>query len=181
MQFEPFLDRFSRVIRNELGATIGEVIAKQDIAPAQKVADKYLQTDIDSCYREYILARMAKYGAVVQQLGNTPTGTLNCALVLWDQKLFFEVHEVLEDVWIRASGTEKEILQALIRAAGVYIKLEYGYTDAAKKIAAKAIPVLQANQDFLHNYFDPDILIAALQECSLPAPQLLDAGSESRG
>ena len=90
MQFEPFLDRFSRIIRNDLGATIGEVIDEQDIAPAQKVADKYLGMDIDSCYREYILERLSRYAAVVEQLGNIKKDTINHALVLWDQGLFLK-------------------------------------------------------------------------------------------
>lgn len=173
MQFEPFQDRFSRIIRNDLGATIGEVLARQDIESARKVAEKYLRADIDSCYRGYIEERLAKYSAVVELLDTVPADTLWQALVLWDHQLFFEVHEVLEDAWIRARGKEKQILQAMIRAAGVYIKLEYDYTEAAQKIARKAIPVILTNRDLLDAYFDPDTLVAALRECSLPPPQLL--------
>lgn len=171
--FEPFQDRLSRIIRNDLGTTIGEVLAEQDIEPALKVADRFLQTDIDPCYRKYIEERLAKYHAVVEQLESVPTDTLWQVLVLWDQQLFFEVHEVLEDAWMKAAGSEKEIFQAMIRAAGVYMKLEHGYIDAAKKIAAKAMPVLETHRNFLSNYFDPERLLAALQECALPPPSLL--------
>ena len=138
-----------------------------------------MRTDIDQCYKEYILDKLARYAAVIRQLDDVPKDTLSQAIILWDQGLFFEVHEVLEHDWIRASGAEKEILQAMIRAAGVYIKLEYGYTDAAKKIAAKAVPVLTANHDYLATYFDPDRLISALQVPDSPPPLLLNTNPGS--
>ncbi len=71
------------------------------------------------------------------------TDPIQQAVVLWNLGLFFEVHEVLEHVWYTAEGKMKATLQALIRAAGVYIKREYGFNDSADRIAAKAIPVLE--------------------------------------
>ena len=61
---------------------------------------------------------------------------LAIAVILWDLDLFFEVHEILEPPWIKAQGDRKLLLQALIRAAGVYINLELGYTDRAAKISS---------------------------------------------
>ena len=53
-------------------------------------------------------------------------------------------------------------LQALIRAAGVYIKLEFGYERQAAKMAGKAREVLATSDDLLRDYFDPAELLAAL-------------------
>ncbi|MDH3329642.1 MAG: DUF309 domain-containing protein, partial [Desulfobulbaceae bacterium] len=97
------------------------------------------------------------------------------ALVLWDQKLFFEVHEVLEHAWLKAGGEEKLVLQAMIRAAGVYIKLEYGYRESARKIANRALPILEEHKEFLAAYFEPEKLLRCLRDLTLPPPDLLDA------
>jgi hypothetical protein len=102
-----------------------------------------------------------------------PDDVLWQALVLWDQKLFFEVHEVLEHAWHQAAGDEKKILQAMIRAAGVYIKLEYGYAEAARKMAGRALPVLMQQRVFLTRYFDPTRLISALKDLNAEPPHLL--------
>ena len=93
--------------------------------------------------------------------------------MLWDQQLFFEVHEVLEHAWLTAAGAEKQILQAMIRAAGVYIKLEYGYPAAAGKMAGRALPVLQKNRDFLARYFEPELLMRPLAVLDPNPPRLL--------
>jgi hypothetical protein len=63
-------------------------------------------------------------------------------------------------------------MQALIRAAGVYIKRQYGYHDSASRIAAKAIPVLEENRLLLAAYFDPGTLILALGDATISAPVL---------
>ena len=63
-------------------------------------------------------------------------------------------------------------LQALIRAAGVYIKREYGFNDSANRIAAKAIPVLEANQDILEVYFKTEKLVSALKTPEASPPIL---------
>ncbi len=53
MQFEPFQDRLSRDIRNDLSATIGTVLDQLDLSEAQEVADRYLSRDIKSYYKDY--------------------------------------------------------------------------------------------------------------------------------
>lgn len=174
MQFEPFLDRLSRDIRNDLAATVGTMLDKRDIGPVQKVADQYLGSDIASCYREYIEERLVRYRSVLKQIGQESNDVFRQALVLWDHNLFFEVHEILEHAWVKASGREKKIFQAMIRAAGVYIKMEYGYSDAARKIARKALPVLKANKTYLADYFEPEKLLSSLQDSNPHPPRLLD-------
>jgi hypothetical protein len=68
----------------------------------------------------------------------------------------------------------KLTLQALVRAAGVYIKREYGYHDSAGRIAEKAVPVLAENRALLVHYFDPDKLIEALLTPDSVPPRLLN-------
>jgi hypothetical protein len=173
MQFEPFQDRLSRDIRNDLSATMVEMLEQLDPGAAQKVAGRYLGMDIESYYKKYIDDRRARSQFALKLMRKGPGEVLWRALVLWDQKLFFEVHEVLEHAWHQAAGDEKKILQAMIRAAGVYIKLEYGYAEAARKMAGRALPVLMQQRVFLTRYFDPTRLISALKDLNAEPPHLL--------
>lgn len=152
---------------------MAKVLQEKDIGAAQLVADQYLGTKIDQCYKDYINDRLARYRDSIDKVSSGPDDVFWQALVLWDQQLFFEVHEVLEHVWHTATGSEKKILQAMIRAAGVYIKLEYGYVESARKIAGHAIPVLSENKKFLSRYFDPENLLVALKECNSQPPRML--------
>ena len=82
------------------------------------------------------------------------------------------MHEILEPAWIGASGDEKRLLQALIRAAGVYINLELGYEQRARKICAKALPVLKELHEELTGSIDGKALIVALETLSTDPPRL---------
>jgi hypothetical protein len=82
------------------------------------------------------------------------------------------MHEVLEHAWYHAQGSRKAVLQAMIRAAGVYVKLEYGYTRQAAKIAMKALNVLEGNTVLLREYFAPEELLQALKALA-PTPPIL--------
>ena len=92
---------------------------------------------------------------------------------LWNERLFFELHEVLEHAWYHAEGDHKLLLQAMIRAAGVYVKLEYGYVRQAAKMAGKAREVLENSRDILRQYFDPEELLTALASLDPVPPRLL--------
>ena len=173
MQFEPFQDRLSRDIRNDLSATMGTVLDQLDLSEAQEVADRYLSRDIKSYYKDYITDRIVRYQLALGIISKGSVDPFWRALVLWDQKLFFEVHEILEYAWYQATGDEKKILQAMIRAAGVYIKLEYGDTEAARKMANRALPVLIKHRVYLDRYFNSARLITGLRDFNVETPFLL--------
>lgn len=176
-KFEPFMDRLSRDIRNDLSETIFQVLQTRSVDPAEKVAIGYIRENLAQCYVDYIHQRLQRYEAVLAQEKVLDSGDILWqTLLLWDEQLFFEVHEVLEESWLREQGKKKLFLQAMIRAAAVYIKLEHGYRPAAKKIAGKAIPVLQDNRDLLKKYIIPDVLIESLVTLRQPPPKLLLAG-----
>ncbi|MHB8788812.1 MAG: DUF309 domain-containing protein [Desulfobulbaceae bacterium] len=172
--FEPFQDRLSRDIRNDLSTAFIKAVALLDPEPVRRTATQYLEQAAGECYREYIEERLRRYEKALARFRREPSAVLWQAAVLWDLQLFFEVHELLEQAWLKAAGDEKLVLQALIRAAGVYIKLEYGYRDAALKMAGHALPVLAAHRETLSHFFDPAPLLQALASPSLPPPQLLD-------
>ncbi len=167
------MDRLSRDIRNDLSEALVTVLADKSLEPAEKVAALYLEEALPPIYTHYIDDRLKCYAKALQTIAAGGADPLWQGLVLWDLRLFFEVHEILEHAWLNAQGEEKKFLQSMIRAAGVYIKLEHGYGAAAQKIAAKALPVLEANRQRLAIYTTPEKLTAALHDLSIEPPLLL--------
>jgi hypothetical protein len=162
--FNPFEDRLSRDIRNDLSEAFSEAVETGSDTKLLEVVNSYLDRHLAPHYLDYIDARYQRYQQALETIKkNKIAKPIAQAVVLWNLGLFFEVHEVLEHAWYNAKGNMKATLQALIRAAGVYIKSEYGFVDSAARIAAKATPVLESNRDLLIEYFDPQTLINALQ------------------
>ena len=171
--FDPFRDRLSRDIRNDLSESLLTCRTQHQLTAAQAVANSYLATNPEPCYVDYINNRLDRYAKFLALIADGPADVVWQGFVLWDLGLFFEVHEILEQAWMQAFGDEKTFLQALIRAAGFYIKREYGFDDGAAKMAAKAVPVLAANVHRLAVHIDPERLLAALRTTTGKPPLLL--------
>jgi hypothetical protein len=171
MQFNPFEDRLSRDIRNDLSETVIELLESGSIAGAEEVAAGYRQQNLTTQYLDYIDERLQRYMLALETL-SADCGLLDQAAVFWDLELFFEVHEILEPAWIKATGDKKRLLQALIRAAGVYINLELGYGQRARKISAKALPVIKELQQELVGSINGEALIEALESLPVKPPRL---------
>jgi hypothetical protein len=170
--FDPFQDRLSRDIRNDLSESLLPCLHENRLSAAREIADRYLAKNPPPQHVAYINDRLERYGRFLALIAEGPADVLWQGLVLWDLGLFFEVHELLEHAWLRSQGAEKALLQAMIRAAGFYIKLEYGFSVGAAKMAARALPVIEANRQRLAAYTDPDRLIEALRTHN-PEPPLL--------
>lgn len=176
--FNPFEDRLSRDIRNELSEGLAQAVETGNGHALAATVARYRQQPLADCYRKYLEDRCARYekalNAIHPAIRPGITDPIHRSLILWNLGLFFEVHEVLEHAWYTAEGKMKLTMQALIRAAGVYIKREFGYSDSAARIAAKAIPVLKENRSILAAYFEPDQLIRALDSADTPPPLLTE-------
>ena len=172
-RFDPFADRLCRDIRNDLSAAFVRGLARQDLAPVEAAAAGFLSRDLPGLYRDYIAARLKKYRQALALIQvRRLDSTLARALVLWDEELFFEVHELLEPAWLAAVGQEKMILQALIRAAGTYVQLERGNREGARKMAARAQATLAANRAVVSPLFDLDLLLDKLGRLDPMPPRL---------
>lgn len=88
-RFEPFQDRLSRDIRNELAASLPLALAQNDLAPGKKVAERYRQQGLAAApYAAYIEARLAGYAKALAIIASTGVeGALAKGLVLWDTLL----------------------------------------------------------------------------------------------
>ena len=64
------------------------------------------------------------------------------------------------------------MLQAIIRAAGVYVHLEQGNLIGARRIADKSLAVLERLQDRLAPYANPQLLLDKLKNLD-PVPPIL--------
>lgn len=171
--FNPFEDRLSRDLRNELSEGLAVAVETGRTEKLTDIIKKYRRQPLADCYRTYLEDRRARYEKALAAIKPGITDPIHRSVILWNLGLFFEVHEVLEHAWYTADGRMKLTMQALIRAAGVYIKREYGYYYAASRIAAKAIPVLEENRALLEVYFKPEKLIAVLASPDAPPPELL--------
>ncbi|PHR30092.1 MAG: hypothetical protein COA36_01535 [Desulfotalea sp.] len=169
--FNPFEDRFSRDMRNALSSALASAIETGVDTPLLALIEDYRSRDLAPHYQNYFQDRWDRFTKALTSI-QPDQEPIAQAVILWNHGLFFEVHEVLEHVWYHTLGNEKLVLQALIRAAGVYVKQEYGYTATASKIAGKSWPVLKENAQLLTPYFNPGPLILALQHLDKKPPKL---------
>lgn len=173
--FDPFQNRLCRNIRNELSGSLIAAIRTMDMAPAYAVATAYLAVDAQPHINGYINKRMVRYHAVLNRIQTAalfPGDIYAIGLLLWNRHLFFEVHEWFEKKWLNSVGAEKQLLQALIRAAGVYHLLEHGRQAGAERLAAKAADGLIRHKDVCSVSMDLDLLIATLDPLD-PMPPML--------
>jgi len=172
IEFNPFEDRFSRDLRNDLSEALVKTIESGNSQFLEDQIATFRQHSMAQAYADYLEFRTSRYQKALAQIGKEVTDPIARAVILWDLQLFFEVHEILEHAWYEAEGDYKSILQALIRAAGVYIKLEFRYVEAAQKIASKALPVLEEHRSSLEKFFVVDRLLSSLKNLGQVPPEL---------
>jgi len=171
--FDPLNDRLSRDIRNQLSVAFAEALAKGAMAPVEEVTARYRASGLAPIYEAYIADRLILYLQALEVIGaDGVEDAFPRALVLWDLGLFFEVHEILEHAWRLAHGAEKEILQAMIRAAGFYIKLAMGQPEAASKMAAKAANAMEQHRALAETKLPLEPLLNALKSVDPRPPKL---------
>lgn len=171
-KFDPFGNRICRDIRNQLSEKFIQAIGTGDIQPIIKTAEYFLNQSLEPYMRDYINNRLQLYRTIVQQVESSQKTIQNMiALELWNNKLFFEFHELLEKDWMRSTGADKKVLQALIMSAGTYMLLNSGRTSGAIKMASKAIEGLKEYKNMIPKCFDADLLIRKLSTLDYNPPK----------
>lgn len=175
-RFDPFTNRLCHDIRNGLSDAFMAALDSLSDRPCREKAAALRQNELPEVCRRYISERLRRYGRIISELQrSSDLHPIEKAALLWNQGLFFEVHDLLEREWLTATGTEKEILQALIRAAGVYIHLEHGNNRGAEKMAARAHAVLSRHQQAIVRIRNLDQLLEKLAAVN-PEPPVLVIG-----
>lgn len=176
MSFDPFNDRLSRDIRNDLSEKFIAALTSADRSSLDEILETWRHKARQPCYGEYIQNRRILYGEAFREIDMLPDRNLYAITrILWNRSLFFELHEYLEGFWIRTvDQDEKLLLQALIRAAGAYVHLQGNRKESAAKMAAKAVPVLHRSRHRLDRFYaNADIFIRGLEELAFPQSELL--------
>ena len=76
-----------------------------------------------------------------------------------------------ENGW-QQQGRKKQVLQGMIRAAGVYVQLDRGNTIGANKMAAKAVQAFVEHRGVVPAIFDLDVLLEKLEKVDPIPPKL---------
>lgn len=146
--FNPFECRTDRDVRNLLGSAFISALHKGDQSPVTQAVSDLGQKKLPDPAQSYIKVRCSRYAAVLPQISSNPllgADIYATAGLLWDEALFFECHEWLEQDYRAVQGQEKKILQAMIRTAGTFELLAYNRKKAAVSVAAKALSVLDSH------------------------------------
>ncbi|MDH3392846.1 MAG: DUF309 domain-containing protein [Desulfobulbaceae bacterium] len=171
--FDPFNDRLARDIRNLLSETMVANLPTFDLEPVRQCATTFATRQHSAAHQKYIEDRLHRYQQVVAALHEkNEADPFRQALALWNAKLFFEVHEIMENLWKKSTGGQKTAYQAMFRAAGTYIHLEQGNHKAARSMADKAISGLLDHGDHLPLPIDITALTNALKQLDPDPPRL---------
>lgn len=171
--FDPFNDRKARDIRNSLSAALVSDLVSETGASVEQVAGSWMLQERSPPYRGYILQTLERYRRVAEKLKSAQIQDPKIqALVLWNDGLFFELHELLETVWRGTRGEARVGLKGLIQAAGVYVHQLRGNAAAARGLALRARRNLLAGRDHLAFIADVDRLIGCLEDPIGPPPTL---------
>jgi len=172
--FDPRNDRLARDIRNDLArAFVKRLDPDLDLTPVTNMASFMLEATPTALHRDYINDRLLRFQAAKKTISDQEIDDdLQRSLVLWDQELFFEAHELLEALWVKAEGTEKLILQAMIRAAGYFIHLRAGNRIGADKMAGRAYETLNKYRREASRIQSLDLLLDCLDHRKTIPPKL---------
>ena len=172
-RFDPFDDRLARDIRNVLSEAFVEALAPLNQEVYLEAAGRWTLENLPAEYRDYILDRLQRYRRVFNQIrDNRSNDQLIRALVIWNHGLFFEFHDHLEGIWRNSTGDEHQALMGMIKAAGVYIHSEFNHQQAAERLAAKSIRLLNRYSHCLAFIANLDVLIKKLRNLDTVPPQL---------
>lgn len=172
-RFDPFTDRLSRDIRNSLAEAFVTSFKQKDASHYKNLSRQWLTKGLPLLYNEYIQKRLQCYDLVFNDIRNSQVDDARqLAVILWNNGLFFEVHDILEDIWHETQGDEYQAIKGLIQAAGVYVHMEYNRREAVKRLADKSVILIRKYAHQLGFISNLKVLITALENHD-PVPPVL--------
>jgi hypothetical protein len=176
-KFDPFNDRLSRDIRNSLTDAFMTSLKQKDAGCYLDQSQKLLKREPAPVYKDYIQDRVQRYGLVFERIQQEHIDNARIqAVILWNNGLFFEVHDILEDIWHKKQGDERRAIQGLIKAAGVYVHLESDRLNSAERLALKSVRLIKEYDKVLGFISNLSVLISALENGD-PVPPTLKLSS----
>ena len=172
--FDPYGDQLARNIHNNLSSALVKEITGQAIDSLSKAADAWRAKAPAPVYQTYIANRLGLYRQAIDEIkACQATDIRHQAILLWNRGLFFEMHELLETIWIHSREPDRSALKGWIQAAGVYVLLQRGKVAAARSLAQKAARHLRNGRSCLGFIANLDVFIAAVADPADAAPQLI--------
>jgi hypothetical protein len=164
----------SRDIRNTLSEALVLALTRADRQIYLHTAEDWLDNISDAAHAAYIQDRLIRYDRALDQITSEKIGSArHQAIILWNNRLFFEVHEHLEQIWHQTTGEEHLALKGLIQAAGVYVHLEVGNRPAAAKLAVKSLQRLEKYSGYLRFIDNLNLLVDKLENLDDNPPDLV--------
>jgi len=172
-RIDPFYSRLARDIRNSLSRAFVHSLEATTPRPFRRAAAELLARDLRPLHRAYIMDRLEKYERAFASIQDSGFGDeLEQAIVIWNEQLFFEVHERLETIWQKTSGEERQAFKGLIKAAAAYVHLEQGNQRAARSLADKAATLLVHHGKPVSGRLDLTNLVKGLEALEATPPKL---------
>jgi len=154
-RFDPFTHRLSRDVRNTLSTALAQSLADADPHIFEMAAEEWLDRLSHDACRRYVEERRRRYRQAFDAASELSSEKLLPQIaILWNLKLYFEVHEVAEEAFHAASGSDRKFLQGLILAAGVFVPQEAGRHGAAESLSKRAYGLLneyRSRMSFMKN------------------------------
>ena len=173
MIFDPYNDRMARDIRNSLSSAFVNELTGDGNNALAAVAHDWLEKAPEPVYQAYIKDRLATYHQTIDQIKTEPASDPRYqSIYLWNLGLFFEVHELLETIWLHSSEPERSALKGWIQAAGVYVHFQRGQEAVAQSLAKRAATHLRNGRNCLAFIANLDEFIKAVANPTAVAPQL---------
>ena len=180
--FNPFNDRLSRDIRNSLSDAFMVSLKQRDADCYLNRSQMWLKREIPIAHKDYVRDRIRRYDSVFQRIRQERIDSARIqAVLLWNYGLFFEVHDILEDIWHQKQGDEHQAVKGLIKAAGVYVHLESDRLNSAERLAGKSARLLQQYAHYLGFISNLNVLIGALKTGNPVPPKLKFSSLEQEG
>jgi hypothetical protein len=169
----PFHSRLARDIRNSLSRAFVHSLEMKARRFFRNAAAELLSGDLRPIHRRYIKDRLERYERAFTTIqDNSFEDELMQAIVIWNEELFFEVHERLETIWQKTSGEERQAFKGIIKAAAAYVHLEQGNRRAARSLADKATRLLVHYGADVSDRLDSRDLVKKLEILDSAPPKL---------
>jgi hypothetical protein len=176
--FDPFSDRLARDLRNALSSALVDRLTGKGDDALDLQADFWRAKGLAPVYASFLEQQLESYRAVVAEIERTGhTDPRHQAVQLWNAGLFFELHELLETIWLKAPEPERTALKGMIQAAGAFVHNLRGKAKAAGSLALRARQHLKDGADALGYITNLDQLIDDLKQLPSEPTRLILAPS----
>jgi hypothetical protein len=150
----------AEIISNENPPTLPPSIKKEILSTFPLIKEENgklkLSEDIDPITKEYVKEKSERYLKFLKENEITPAGenveqNVKLAIKLFNYELFFEVHELIEEIWMGNFGKDRDFLQALIQIGVAFYHRENFNERGYKLLLENALELLKDYSGMLYS------------------------------